>query len=127
MARTRRATLFPGYFAMVMATGIIAIGAAQQELAWLADGLYAIAAVAYVVLVVLCTLAGCVVSRELLAADITSHAKGFAFLTTVAATNVLGQRLGRHPRLVGPGVGAVVGQPRPLGGPASTPRSSPSS
>ena len=31
---------------------------------------------------------------ELLAADITSHAKGFAFLTTVAATNVLGSASG---------------------------------
>ena len=33
----RSPTLFPGYFALVMATGIIAIGAAQQDLDWLAD------------------------------------------------------------------------------------------
>ena len=43
-------SLFPGYFAMVMATGIIAIGAAQQDLRWLAQPLYALAAVAYLVL-----------------------------------------------------------------------------
>jgi tellurite resistance protein TehA-like permease len=82
-------TLFPGYFAMVMATGIVAIGAAQQDLRWLAQPLYAIAAVTYVVLAVL-LLWRLVAAPQLLAADITSHAKGFAFLTTVAATNVLG-------------------------------------
>lgn len=82
-------TLFPGYFAMVMATGIVAIGAAQQDLRWLANGLYAIAAVAYVVLAVL-LLWRSIRFPQLVAADITSHAKGFAFLTTVAATNVLG-------------------------------------
>ena len=82
-------TLFPGYFAMVMATGIIAVGASQQDLTWLADGLYVIAAVTYVVLAVL--LVGRVAMvPKLVAADVTSHAKGFAFLTTVAATNVLG-------------------------------------
>ena len=83
------ATLFPGYFALVMATGIIAIGAEQQELDWVAEPLFAIAIVAYVVL-------GCLLVARLirypsqLAADLTSHAKGFAFLTVVAATNVLG-------------------------------------
>ncbi len=39
--------------AMVMATGIIAVGAAQQDLTGLAEGLYVVAAVAYVVLAVL--------------------------------------------------------------------------
>jgi len=83
------ATLFPGYFAMVMATGIVAVGAAQQEIEWLADGLYAVAAVAYGVLVIL-TVLRLVRFPRLLIADLTSHAKAFAFLTTVAATNVLG-------------------------------------
>jgi tellurite resistance protein TehA-like permease len=82
-------TLFPGYFAMVMATGIVAIGAIQQDLRWLAQPLYAIATVTYLVLAVL-LIWRVVAAPKLLAADITSHAKGFAFLTTVAATNVLG-------------------------------------
>jgi tellurite resistance protein TehA-like permease len=82
-------TLFPGYFAMVMATGIVAIGAVQQDLRWLAQPLYVIAAVSYIVLAALLLWRVAVVPK-LLAADITSHAKGFAFLTTVAATNVLG-------------------------------------
>ena len=47
------ATLFPGYFALVMATGIIAIGADQQELRALAQALFAIATAAFVVLAVL--------------------------------------------------------------------------
>ena len=42
------ATLFPGYFALVMATGIIAIGAEQQELDWVAEPLFVIAIVAAV-------------------------------------------------------------------------------
>jgi tellurite resistance protein TehA-like permease len=86
-------TLFPGYFAMVMATGIVATGAAQQDIRWLADALYAVAAATYVVLTVL-LLWRLAVARKLLAADISSHAKGFAFLTTVAATNVLGSASG---------------------------------
>jgi tellurite resistance protein TehA-like permease len=82
-------SLFPGYFAMVMATGIIAVGATQQDLTWLGDGLYVIAAVTYVTLAVL-LIWRLLIASKLLAADITSHTKGFAFLTTVAATNVLG-------------------------------------
>ena len=62
-----------------------------------------------------CCSGGSPPSPKLLAADITSHAKGFAFLTTVAATNVLGSASGVDPRLVDAGVGALVAQPRPLG------------
>jgi tellurite resistance protein TehA-like permease len=83
------ASLFPGYFAMVMATGIIAVGALQQDLDWLADALYAVAAVTYVVLAILLLLR-LARYRDRLGADLTNHAKGFAFLTTVAGTNVLG-------------------------------------
>jgi tellurite resistance protein TehA-like permease len=87
--QSRIATLFPGYFALVMATGIIAVAASQQEITWLADGLYAVAAAAYVVLLVL---VGLRLARfpRLVVDDITSHTKGFAFLTIVAGTNVLG-------------------------------------
>ena len=37
--------MFPGYFALVMATGIIAIGSKQQGIRWLAEALYIIAAI----------------------------------------------------------------------------------
>ncbi len=82
------ATLFPGYFALVMATGIVAIAADQQDITVLAETLYVITAVAYVVLAVLLALR-MVRFWSNFAADVTNHAKGFAFLTTVAASNVL--------------------------------------
>ncbi len=87
------ATLFPGYFALVMATGIISIASEQQDLHWLANGLYAVAAMAYIVLWVLLVLR-IVRFPRLFLADATDHAKGFAFLTTVAGTNVLGSASG---------------------------------
>ena len=87
------ATLFPGYFALVMATGIVSIAAGQQDLEWLAKGLYIVAAVGYVVLVIL-TVMRIAVYWGPFTADLTSHAKGFAFLTIVAGTNVLGSASG---------------------------------
>jgi tellurite resistance protein TehA-like permease len=83
------ASYFPGYFAMVMATGIIAIGCRSIGIPWLGEALYVVAAVAYVVIAVLTT-ARLVRYPRLLIADITSHAKGFAFTTAVAGTEVLG-------------------------------------
>ena len=71
-----------------MATGIIAIACDQQDLGWLANPLYVVTAFAYVVLVVLLVLR-IIRYRDRFVADVTAHAKGFAFLTTVAGTNVL--------------------------------------
>lgn len=82
------ATLFPGYFALVMATGIIAVGASQQDLSLLADLLFAVACVAFVVLAVL-SVARLVRYPHRLFSDLTNHRTGFSFLTTVAALNVL--------------------------------------
>lgn len=81
-------TLFPGYFALVMATGIIAVAAVQQNIYWLGGGLYAVAAIGYVVLTVLLGLR-IVLHPGAFVADLVNHTRGFAFLTTVAATNVL--------------------------------------
>ena len=80
---------FPGCFGVVMGPGIVAIGVRQQEGAWLADALYLICAAAYVVLAIL-VISRLVIFPRRLTADLTSHSKGFAFLTIVAATNVLG-------------------------------------
>ena len=82
------ATLFPGYFALVMATGIVAIGAKQQKIDWLANSLYVVAAASYAILAVLIVIRLVAFPRRLVA-DLTSHAKGFGFLTIVAGTNVL--------------------------------------
>ncbi|MEO5724090.1 MAG: tellurite resistance/C4-dicarboxylate transporter family protein [Ilumatobacteraceae bacterium] len=82
------ATLFPGYFALVMATGIVATGLAQEGLRAVAESLYIAAAVGFVVLGVLLTIRIAIYPR-LFAADVVSHSKGFAFLTIVAAINVM--------------------------------------
>lgn len=83
------AAMFPGYFALVMATGIVAIAAKQQRIDWLASTLYVVAAVAFGVLLTLIVVRITVFPKRF-AADLTSHAKGFAFLTMVAGVNVLG-------------------------------------
>ena len=85
---SRVATLNLGVFAMVMASGIIAVASSQQGIDLLADVLYVVAAVMYVVLVIM-LLARIIRFPRAFAADVTSHERGFAFLTTVAATNVL--------------------------------------
>jgi tellurite resistance protein TehA-like permease len=82
------ATLYPGYFALVMATGIVAIAAEQQGLGLLGQILYAVTVLAYVVLAVLLVMR-MIRYWQRFVADAVNHAKGFAFLTTVAATNVL--------------------------------------
>jgi tellurite resistance protein TehA-like permease len=83
------AGLFPGYFALVMATGVLAVGAQLESIEWLADVLLAVACVAYVVLVGLYA-ARLLRYRVRFLEDLTSHARGPAFLTIVAGTNVLG-------------------------------------
>ena len=72
-----------------MATGVIAVGAHSEGLDWLDDGLFVVDALAYLVIAVLTALRTARYPRLVLA-DMTSHARGFAFLTAVAATNVLG-------------------------------------
>jgi tellurite resistance protein TehA-like permease len=83
------AGLFPGYFALVMATGIVAVGAFQQDLDLLAGLLFLVGCVAFVVLASL-TVARLVRYPRRLVSDLTHHSTGFSFLTLVAALNVLG-------------------------------------
>lgn len=78
-----------GYFALVMATGIIAVACDQQSLRFPAQVLYVVACVAYLALATLLGLRIAWFPRQVLA-ELTHHATGFTFLTTVAATNVLG-------------------------------------
>jgi tellurite resistance protein TehA-like permease len=87
------AGLFPGYPALVMATGIVAIAAHEQDLDLVASALYAVAAAAYVVIMVLVLVRLTAFSQRLIA-DLTSHARGFAFLTITAGSNVLGSASG---------------------------------
>lgn len=83
------AGLFPGYFALVMATGIVAIACHQHGLDILAEVLFWVAAVGYAVLFVLYLLR-LVMYPGRFWGDLTHHATAFAFMTVVAGTNVLG-------------------------------------
>lgn len=88
--------LNPGYFALVMATGIVSVDA--RILAWevVSVALLAIAAAAYLALIVLNVVR---VGRfwNNVAADFEHPARGFGYFTFVAATCVLGSRLAAVP------------------------------
>ncbi|GMU67187.1 MAG: tellurite resistance protein permease [Acidobacteriota bacterium] len=85
------AGLFPGYFALVMATGIVSI--AGHLLGWprLAGALLAVNLPAYAALVAL-TAARIVLYPRRLAADLADHARGSGYFTVVAGTCVLGSQ-----------------------------------
>lgn len=85
------AGLFPGYFALVMATGIVSIAAFLLEMAIIAWTLLAINLIAYTVLWAL-LLARLWKFWPELRADITSHARMPGFFTIVAGTCVLGSQ-----------------------------------
>lgn len=82
---------FPGYFALVMATGIVSIAAYFLGPRWVAWLLFGINLVAYLVL---WTLTGLRVARFFprVAADLTDHGRGPGFFTLVAGTGVLGRQ-----------------------------------
>jgi tellurite resistance protein TehA-like permease len=86
------ATLSPGYFAFVMATGIVSIGAELRGLHGLAVALLWVNVAAYLALWAL-SLARLGRYPAQVITDLTSHQKGAAFLTAVAGTNVLGSQL----------------------------------
>jgi len=86
------AKLFPGYFALVMATGIVSIAAHLLGLTPIAWTLLAINGVAYAALWLL-TLIRLVYFFPRLLADLSSHARGPGFFTLVAGTCVLGSQL----------------------------------
>ena len=84
--------LFPGYFALVMATGIISIGCFLLEMKALALVLLAINVVAYVILSLLLLLR-LLFFFSRVKADINDHLRGPGFFTVVAGTCVLGSEL----------------------------------
>lgn len=86
------ADLFPGYFALVMATGIISIATYQLEMKPLAWTLLVVNVIAYVVLWFLLLLRLTIFFARV-RADITDHVRGPGFFTVVAATCVLGSQL----------------------------------
>jgi len=81
--------LFPGYFAYVMATGIVAAALAAFGFLPEAKALFALGVAGYVVLWVLTIFRSVRFPRQLLA-DFTSFTKGPGFFTIIAGTDVLG-------------------------------------
>ena len=86
------AGLFPGYFALVMATGIVSVAAHLLGMAWIAYSLLAVNVAAYVVLWLL-MLWRLVAYFGRVAADLRNHARGPGFFTLVAGTCVLGTEI----------------------------------
>lgn len=85
------ADLYPGEFALVMATGIVSISAQLTGMPWVAWPLFGIGLAAYGVLWLL-TLARLFRHPQRLLNDLRDHARGPGFFTLVAATSVLGRQ-----------------------------------
>jgi tellurite resistance protein TehA-like permease len=93
--RTRGAveSLTPGYFALVMASGIISVGLRLEGFTVLSRVLLAVCVTAFVVLLSL-TVWRFVSYRAAVNEDFMDPRRAFGFFTFVAGTNVLGVRLG---------------------------------
>jgi tellurite resistance protein TehA-like permease len=85
--------LTPGYFALVMASGIISLGLQLIGFGTLSFALFAFGALAYIALCVL-NVWRFVRFRAAMAADFRAPKRAFGFFTFVAGTNVLGARAG---------------------------------
>jgi len=83
--------LYPGYFSLVMATGIVSIAAHLLKIELLAQVLFWINLAAYVILWILLLARLGLHFRQVLA-DLTDHGRGPGFFTLVAGTCVLGSQ-----------------------------------
>jgi tellurite resistance protein TehA-like permease len=83
--------LFPAYFALVMATGIVSIACHLQGMDFLAFPLFYLNQFFYIILW-LFTLARVFRHLPRLISDLSDHRLGAGFLTIVAGTNVLGSQ-----------------------------------
>lgn len=86
-------TLAPSYFALVMSSGIISIGLELEGHHAASWSLLVVAVVGYVVILAL-TLWRLVAHRRAFLADFADPARAFGFFTFVAATGVIGTRMG---------------------------------
>jgi tellurite resistance protein TehA-like permease len=85
-------SLFPGYFALVMATGIVSIAAKLFGLGWIATALFWVNVAAYTVLSLLLLVRLAAYPRRVLD-DLCDHGRGPGFFTVVAGTCVLGAQV----------------------------------
>ena len=87
--------LHPAYFALIMATGILAVACQLLGIPTIPRALFVFNVAAYVLLWIL-TLARATRHSRALLADFSSHQRGPGFFTTVAATSVVGVQLVVH-------------------------------
>ena len=80
---------FPGYFALVMATGIVSLAMHYEGFPILPEVLLWLNVISYLILWGITALRIIRFRAELIS-DLIHHARGVTFLTTVAATDVLG-------------------------------------
>ncbi|MBZ0306899.1 MAG: tellurite resistance/C4-dicarboxylate transporter family protein, partial [Anaerolineae bacterium] len=85
------ATLFPGYFALVMATGIVSTACFFVGIEWLAKALLMLNIGLFLALSVIFILR-LVLYRSYIWADITNHTRSPGFFTMVAAICILGSQ-----------------------------------
>jgi tellurite resistance protein TehA-like permease len=88
---------FPGYFALVMATGIVSLAMRFEGFFGFPELLLWLNVVFYIVLWII-TLVRIAFFRTVFIADLTHHARGVTFLTIVAGTSVLGVQFASSPR-----------------------------
>ena len=89
--KNEASSLYPGYFAFVMATGIISIASYLLGMLSLSSALFSINIVGYVVLWVL-TLVRLYLYFPKFITDLTSHVHGPGYFTLVAGTCILGNQ-----------------------------------
>jgi len=85
------ANLYPGYFALVMATGIVSIAAYLEGMALIAWSLFVIN-IAFYSFLWLLTLTRLLRNFPNVMTDLTSHTRGHGFFTIVAGTCVLARQ-----------------------------------
>ncbi|GAA5120247.1 SLAC1 family transporter [Pseudonocardia adelaidensis] len=101
-------SLGPGWFALVMATGIVSTAAARQDQASISVATMLIAVLAYLVPAVL-SLLRLRSSPALFRAELSTPSQSFAFFAVVAGSAVLGERLyEQHVEAVGLALLAVA-------------------
>lgn len=90
--RSFLADFFPGYFGLVMATGIVSIALNSAGMYLLSNLLFAINLLSFFVLWVI-TILRLALYNTVFVQDLTHHARGVTFLSTVAAMCVLGTQV----------------------------------
>jgi tellurite resistance protein TehA-like permease len=90
--RERLSNMYPGYFALVMATGIVSIAAYQEKIPWIPWILLGVNLVAFAGLWVAYAARLAWYPRRMWA-DLKSHSRGPGFFTIVAGTSVLAREI----------------------------------